>query len=328
VGHLHGARPVDADDLDQPAPLECLDVGRVDELLGGVERHLLADRDDLQRRPAARVEEPKPFLDELAQPFLWPFAREQDAATTPARLAFDGRHDQLADEQRVATAQPPDAVDQRRRDTVAERGEDELLGGVTGQWTDVAAVQQLVLPQRDEPWRQGFARPHAHQDADRRLRNGQVQQRDRRLVEEMGVVDDEQEAAGAHALVQPGQRQVEKVVSVVGVVAGCQPMGERPERDVPRRLRRLHPLDGVPVVATRLDHLGHQAGLADPCAAEHGDTPRPSIGTQQASEIGELVVPPDKRPVCDHGGGCYPAYVCSELVIAAGGVNLIAELVA
>jgi hypothetical protein len=160
----------------------------------------------------------------------------------------------------------------------------------------------LVLPEAHETGGQRLAGPHAHQQPDAGLGDGQVQQGDRHLVEQLPVVDREQDVALAGPHPHTGQRRVQQVVALVGLLGGRQQVGERPERDLAGRLGGPDPLDGHAAGAAGLDRLGHEPGLADAGVAEHGDTPGPAVGAEQAEEVSQLGVTPDQRPAIDHDG--------------------------
>jgi hypothetical protein len=306
VGHLHRPAGVAVDDLDQAPSFQRLDVGRVGDPLGGLQRYLLAHGDHLQRAPPAGLQQAEALLDQLPQPVLGPTGRQDDPAPAAGFPAFERRGHQLPDEQRVAPAEPPDPVQQGGRNGLAQDGEHQRLRRVAAQGPDVDPGQQLVLPQPDQAQRERLPGPHADQHPDVGLRGREVQQRHRDLVEEVGVVHGQQEAVPASPLVQPRQRQVEEVLPLVGLVARRQQVGERPERDLPGRLGGPHPLDGDALVLARTDRLGDEAGLPHSRIPEDRRTPRPPTGTQQLVEIRELAVPADQRPACDHEPRCYP----------------------
>ena len=325
MGHLHRARPDGTDDLHQAPALQRFEVRRIGEPLDGFERHLLADRDHLQRLAPRRLQEPEPLLHQLLQPFPRTLGRQQDPAAAAAVPPLDRGGDQLADEQGVAPAEPPDPVLERCRDAPvplpgAVRGglgvavqratdhrQDQLLGRVAGQGSDVEAHQQLVLPQPDEARRQWLRGPDAHQHLHVRLGDGEVQQRHRRLVQQVRVVDCEHQAGVAGPLAEAGERQVEQVVRELGIVDRRQEVGEGPERDVPGRLGGPHPLDRHPVGPPGVDDLRDEARLAHSRIPEQRDAARPPAGTQQPLQIRQLVHSPNQRPTCDHEHKCYPA---------------------
>ena len=201
--------------------------------------------------------------------------RQDDRAAGAVDLALHGRGEQLTDEQGVAAAEPPDAVERRGGDVPAQDVEDERLGGVLRQRPDVEAAEQLVLPQGAEAGRDDLARPHADEHLGRGLGGHQVQQGDRDVVEQVGVIDRQQQpAAGALGPgVEPGQRLVEQVVTLVGLVAGSEQVGERPERDLPGRLGRPHPLDRGALRLAPGDRLGDDARLAHARLAEDRGAP-------------------------------------------------------
>ena len=266
------------------------------------ERHLLADRHDLERRPAGGLEQAQPLVHEVAQPSLRPAAREHDRGVGPERPALlRGRH-QLTDEQHVAAAELPDAVEERRGHPVAQHRHDQRLGVGLGQRADVDALDQLVLPQRHQAVGQRPSGAGAHHHPDRRLGHRQVHERDRHRVEQVGIVDRQDErplAAGPG--VQPGQREVQQVVGVVGVVARVEDVGERPERDVAGGLGGPHPLDRRATGLLGGHRVGDQARLPDARLPEQDRPTGPAVQGEQAADGLQLCVSSHEWPRCDHG---------------------------
>jgi hypothetical protein len=206
------------------------------------------------------------------QPLAGP-GREHDLTTGPGRLALDRRRDQLADEQGVAPAEAPGPVEQPGRGLGAEHRQDQRLRGVSVERADVDPGEQLVLPQGGQAGWQLLAGADAGQHPAGRLRDHQVQERHRHVVEQVGVVDGQEERAVAGALAQPGQGQVEQVAALVGLVARRQQVGHRPERDGASRLGGPDPLDRDAPGLLLVDHLADQPGLAHAGLAEQDDTP-------------------------------------------------------
>ena len=315
VDDLQDLDPAGIDHLDEAARLELLHVVRVQEQLGCGQRHLLAHGHDLEGRPVGGRQQAQPLVHQVAQPGLRPAAGEHHRGVGPERPALLGGRHQLADEQHVAPAELPDAVEQRRRHPVAQHRHHQLLGGRLRQRADVDALDQLVLPQRHEPVGHRPPGAGAHHDPDRRLRDRQVHEGDRHGVEQVGVVDRQHERPLApRPGVQAGQRQVQQVVGVVGLVGGVEHVGERPERDVARRLGGPHPLDRRAPGLQGGDRVGDEARLPDARLPEQDRPAGPAVQGKQAADRLQLCVSSHEWPRCDHRPRAY----CGEIRMTYG----------
>jgi hypothetical protein len=132
-----------------------------------------------------------------------------------------------------------------------------------------------------------------------------VQQGDRHLVEQVGVVDGQQEPPVAHPRPQAGQGEVQQVVPLLGLIGVGQEVGEGAQRDAAGGLGGPHPLDGHAVAPEALDRFGDQAGLADPGFAEHHGALRAARDPHHPPELGELPITSHQRPRTDHDPGWY-----------------------
>ena len=299
VGHLHASRPAGVDDLDQAPLLQRLEVGGVDASRSAAASGTCS--------PTATISSAARRSGSSSRRRSSTRSRSRSCAGVAAR---SGRPPPVARRSTAAVTSSrtnralPRLSCQIRSSSdaghpVAQHGQHQLLGGLAGQGPTSSAGQQLVLPQRHEALGQRLAGAHAHQHPHRRLGQRQVEQRHRHLVEQVGVVDGQHEAAGAGPLPQPGQRQVEQVVGWWAPSAGARRWANDPS-GISRAasVARTH---STAVPASR------SASTASSTSASCRPRPRRTARLRgrlrrprEAAQLPGLSCAPHERPPCDH----------------------------
>ena len=304
--------PAGVDHLDQAPGLELLDVVAAGQALGGVQRHLLADGHDLERRPggrrraaaaappparAAGPARPRPASTDRGPSA--PVARRSTAAVTSSRtnralprLSCQMRSSSDAGTRSPSTASTSSSVAPRRAGPTSSR------------------LEQLVLPQRHQAGRAAARR--CGRSASTRIGDwvtARCSSATDTSSSRWASSTASRNRAAAGPVVQAGQRQVQQVVALVGLVAGVEHVGERPQRDGPGRLGGPHPLDRRAPGLQGGDRLGDEAGLADARLAEQDRPAGPAVQGEQAADRLQLCVSSHEWPRCDHGPRAY----CGEI---------------
>ena len=193
----HASRRPSSSTHDQEAlALERLDRARVGERFEHVDHHRLAEGEQLERLVLGRLEDLEAIGDQVDEA-----GRDGDrAGEAPHAVALletadlGGAEHQLAQRERVAVADAPQLRERVRVDDATQRVDDQLVDLDVGERPDVDALGVAVLPEGGD----GVAHllPGADGDHDEHLtvRHDLEQQRRGGLVEQVGVVDEEQQA--------------------------------------------------------------------------------------------------------------------------------------
>ncbi len=274
------------------------------------------------------------LLDQLAQPGTHlqvaleppPFVLQNDAVqAAPDR-------DQLAEIQRVATADPPQGVGQVGTELRAlasdlvglvrpgtEEPPSQLQGVVLPERLDIDPLDDPLLPQGSYRFHLGVTRLHDHHRLGA-LGGHQLEQQGGGLaVDAVGVVDADEQlpAAGlVHDRLSDGLEQRERAGLLTGLATDVgHQRSEGPEWDGRPRGGRHHPQDLVIAALAVLSQQGPgQPGLADPGVSHEQDAPtacpegrpgRPQLclSTHQTYLMGRPLTHvfhyrvPDRRPV-------------------------------
>ena len=188
-----------------------------------------------------------------------------------------------------------------RVDRSVQHGDEQRGGGVGVEAGHLDALGQTVLPQGDDGVGSRVAGPHGGEHDGRAGHGDLVHERRGRVVEQVGVVDEQQQAA----VLRPGRQRGDGAVQQIGAVAGDAPAGSRhvqqggdgAERQLGRRPSGGD-LGGVDAVLRGGAHAGApEGGLADPRGP--GEDDPVGLGAGHAAPAA-LRAPPRARPAASH----------------------------
>ncbi len=290
-------------DVEERPPFELVDAPSRDEVDQVVERHRLADGDELDDLTLLVREAPE------AQPHHLSEARRRgqragqppQPTEVPQGPGVTRTDDQLPEEERVAATGSPQRLRGDPVHRAAERGRDQLRAGSRVELGDVDAFEQLVLPECEHRLRCVGVHPDRH-DEERQARLGEeVQQRRGGIVEQVGVVDDEEESPFADAV----EDRVHGLLQRCGFALGAAERAgkirrERAERDGSCRPVRADDRARPAPLLGQGDTLGRQAGLAHP--GRSGEEDPAVTAVHRRGDIGELVGAAHERPGGRHDG--------------------------
>ena len=203
------------------------------------------------------------------------------SVTLDERTVGEGSRQQTAKEQRVSLRHLMQAVNHTVVDVAVEHTSDQLPGLGTGERLDVQAQEQALLPQRGHRIRNLLAGPNGHDETWRSTQRQLLDQQRRQWVEEVGVVDDDDQAVVGR---QRAVRGTQHDGRLVGRLDGHSAL-KRPQRD---RLPGLGAQHEPRVQALRLDGLGHRAAerrLADACFTAQRDASQTRVGAQSRQPL-------------------------------------------
>lgn len=228
-------------------------------------------------------------------------------AVAAERARRQGAHQELAQEQGVALGALEAPLGDPSGDRPVEDGGQEL-GDVGGaERPQLEALGEVVFPEGDDGVRGRFTRPDGGQDEDLIGSRELVGESGGRLVEEMGVVDQERDppalAQIPHRLTHPAEDP--------GPVRACHEIGQEravgAEGQAGRRLRGGHPDGHEAGPGGEVEALARQPGLAHTGRSDEDDVAR--AGFEECGDVLELGHPthegpctgPDPRPRVRHG---------------------------
>ena len=231
-----------------------------------------------------------------------------DPAVVPQRTVLDGARHELAQEQHAALHAVEQLCGGRRIDGAAEHRDEQLAGLVDPEGRELDALAQPVLPQRDD----GVGRRGT--GADRGEHPGGIgghdlmDQRGRRRVEQVGVVDEHQDGRVVRAGGERGDRALQRrgtaggrgraVSEAIGRVGEQRGDGAEGHRGRGPRGRELHRVEA------RLGRESHarpaQGGAARSgrCGQHHAVTRRPRQQVVQDRQLGRSARQRPRRDRC------------------------------
>jgi len=266
------------------------------ELVGDLHGQGLADRDEVEH-PSLGT----PQVNQSAEQQLTQAVAAGQLALPAPRTVAPVEHSlgmssmqHLAHVQRSACGDAPHTLDHRGLDRPVERMAHQFGDLRLGERLEIDPVDEALLPQRDDRIRTVLVRPDGDDHPGPGL-GGQVQhERRRRLVEQVGIVDSDDDRPG---VVEQGGRDLPQHVQPIGRRTGRSrgaPGDERAEWDGGRRSGRPHQDGPPPVGGGARQELGDQPRL--PHARETGDDHRPGTVLDGAAQEAQLLVTADKWP--------------------------------
>ena len=182
-------------------------------------------RHELEQGALVGVEPPQARLDDLDEP-----RRRCDLADQPPdpvagtqAPVVEGTLHELADEHGVALAPLGEQCGGGRVDRSAQHGDEQGGGGVGVEAGHLDALGQPVLPQGDHGVGSRVTGPHGREHGGRARHGDLVHERGGRIVEQVGVVDEQQQPA----VLRPGRQGGDGAVQQIGAVAHGGPAGSR-----------------------------------------------------------------------------------------------------
>jgi hypothetical protein len=162
-----------------------------------------------------------------------------DAAVVTERSAVQPRLDQLAQEEDIPLATDGEVGGRSRIDRALKDGREELLDVARPEAEEIEPVDDPVLPQGHDGVRGRFTGADRGQDEGTVHHRQLLDQGGRRVIEEMGVVDEERKALSTSGLDESGGRASQEIGTVVhrpghGIPRGREERGEGPEREAGR----------------------------------------------------------------------------------------------
>ncbi len=314
VRDAHGRRlSRRVDQLRAREPLGGVDSAQADEV---VERERLGDGKECERVEIGRVEIGEPDRQQVAERGGHAQLAGPDPCVAPLheRAVVERGAHQLPQPERVAARDVPEPLRHCIVDDASQRFLGELRDLVGRQRLQLDAVAEVVLPERDD----GVGRRLTAADRDDRdhdtLGHQPVQQRRRRIVEQVRVVDEQDEAAS------PGSRLEAIDDRVDGEhVDGRTVRQQRPERAEGKRRRatRRDEADDLVVALALVGEGRREPGLADAGDAREHD---PAPASDRVRGHAELGLAPDEGPLArpylhDANIG---AYFCSTKLYRPG----------
>ena len=210
---------------------------------------------------------------------------------------------ELADEQDVALAGRPDLRDGARLDRPAEHEVQQRVDRRPVEVVEVDAAHPRPVPQRLEPRRHRLGCPHGGDEEDEIGVDELADQRRRRAVEQVEVVDEQHERAVAGLVEEDRAHRGDHGDEIAPLVGdpGGQQVGQRAERHLTRSFGRRGPGDVASGVVGEGQALVGQAGLAHAGRSVDHEAVGPWVGERREEQL-ELVVPADERPLQrEHG---------------------------
>ena len=251
-----------------------------------------ADSHELERGQRRGRERVETGTDDLLQP--WPRARTgvpaPDAVLLAQRAVLDRATHELAHEQEVAARQAPDRSGAATIDWPTQSRRQQRLDARGVERLEREERAHVVLPQRLQRVRRGLLAPHGHHRARLTGVDELMQERGRRVVERVGIVDEEHEAPATGPLAQRVPRAHERLAA-----ARIEHGRERPERDRGRRRRRPDPHDIQSGELRRGLRLSEQPRLAGALDAGNHHAAGARIDERLAQQR-QLPVTPGDRP--------------------------------
>ncbi len=252
---------------DDLAGLQLGDAGFRRDVLERGERKRFAEDESAEGVEAGGIQSVEAPVEKFSQPGR----NGEVAAPDPHAVLVDkamvrpGVMRQLAQVERVPPGVLPQHAGRAGGNLATEHRAEELLRRRAIERSDLVVGDEAVLPQGVHGVRRGLARTHGCHDPHRTGTDEAEQRRRRVVVEQMGVVDDEQgRRHSAELVLAPADRgQHEGRVQRDDV--GGQHRRERTERDRAAGVSGDHPLDPDAECLDVPRHLGGQRRLAHAC---------------------------------------------------------------
>jgi hypothetical protein len=260
----------------------------------------LAVREQFQHRPLGGAQRADLALDQLDQPVgrgqrpgQVPHPRLPAKRPVLRRVLHHGPQ-----EQHVALAADREERDRRRIDLATQHRRQQLVHRRAVQAADVDPVGQLVLPERGHRVGHVLAGPHGGQHEDLAPDHRLVDQGGRRVVEQVGVVDQQQQTFPVAGLLHGTHVAAQQVGTVVdpAVVDLGEHRRQRPERDLPGGPGAADPAGHRPPVGGPAHDFAREPGLAHPGRADQHHPPAVRRGDPALQQL-EVGAPPDQRPL-------------------------------
>ena len=278
------------------------------DVLEVVEAETLADRQQLEHGEPGFVDAGQVLGDEL----LERRGRRQrsgqvpDAVRVDQDAAFSRPTDQLGQHLEVAARQAGELGERVRRHRTIERPMEQGAELVVRQRFEVETDQMTVALQAGQPWRRCAPGPNGADEEDGAGDDEGDQDGDRRVIEQVEIVDEQDESVVPRQPAQLGTGGVEQRRALV--VADAEIVHQRHRQQVGQGIRAGSPaVDGWPTA--RCDRppgtlgpaqgLLGEAGLADAGGALQHDTTARTVAVEMA-DLFELGGPPREGPWRDH----------------------------
>ncbi len=203
-----------------------------------------------------------------------------------------------AQDHRIALAPFGELPHRGRVNRRAQHRDEQPVDGRVLEKLHLEALRRTVLPQRHDGVRRRLTREHRGHHRRRTGPGELVKQRRRSVVEEVGVVHEDDERLTLCRLderprVTPQQLAVVAPPEAVGARVGGQDGGEGPERQPTRGAGRDRRRHGHAPLAGDLEAGRHQSGLADPGRSD--DDGAPSLDDCR-EQLAQFTAPADQRP--------------------------------
>ena len=179
-------------------------------------------------------------------------------------ILLEGRHEHLAQVERVAVGGAPEGLDQRAVGLAAEEVPDQPADVAATQGVEGDGQGRPVVHDAGERWSDVLTVPDAEQEASGAVEGELVDERRRRVIEELGVVHREHDRLSVAHLRDRGRRSPEEPDDAVGEqIVDREQRRQGTERDGRRRTGGGDSGDERSRAGRPRGHLGDEAGLAD-----------------------------------------------------------------
>ena len=272
-----------------------------DEGLRELDAQGFTERNVLERRVLRLVQLAESGGDELRQALRYADLPSQSpyGAVALQRAGALSGVDELAQQEGVAGADPRELGACGAVDVLTQDAVDEQLGVFGAEQLEIETTGQSVRPQGQDRVGQPFGRSRGDQHRHRTARREPMDQRGRRVVEQVRVVDCDEQSALTGSRDQLVGRRDDRAGPAGPGFCGRQQVAERTERD--RGLgssRECHHRQPSVGLAAR-DDFGHEPALAHArFTGEHEACGRFRGGAVEDGR--ELVVASDERPLTEH----------------------------
>ena len=280
---------------DKAAPLQSSSQLDNAEMTQTIDRKRLTDRDDFERGTVVLVQVAHARCDDIRKPM----ARCQRASPLPQSLCAGKRagletvEEDLAQVQRVTAARRPEELQRRAFDCTVEHGGHNAVHLGASEALERDQRRRAVLPQRDDRVGRWFSAPECRDDARGAAAHEQRDERSRRVVEQVGVVDTEDESAAVSLALERADDAMQCAVAPASERAVGHEVRDRAERDRCRRVCGRNPFRLVIVGRSSGEDLVGEPRLPDTGGAGQHDA---VVLGERGARQRELIVATDERP--------------------------------